>query len=321
MSKTQNTNNKITINTIKVLEKEINIESESPKYTQYCNQKKQLMDEKKSTKEIIELLGSEPNQTMVNINIEKSIQVNPINTKYCSFDNLYLRKQQDIMLYTLLQRFKEDKEIMSELGIPNKLGILLYGEPGCGKTTAIITIASYFGRDIFYVNLKSINTNSDLKMVFDHINNAHSGGGIIVLEDIDAMTKIVEIRSSVVINKNNSELMDECHDSITFEYLLNLLDGTLTYDDSIVIITTNHLENLDPALYRPGRIDNLIELKKCDHYQISRIFNRFIRRKINEDVLKSIPEDTHTPAKVIFELVNWIKKTECSDEEIMSSFL
>lgn len=159
---------------------------------------------------------------------------------------------------------------------------MLHGEPGCGKTTTIITVASYFGRDIFYVNLKSIQTNSDLKLVFDHINNSHSGGGIIVLEDIDAMTSIVEKRRSIADGEMES---DRKEDTITLEYLLNLLDGTLTYDDSIVIITTNHLENLDPALYRPGRIDNLIEMKKCDHYQISRIFQKFMCRDIDINVL------------------------------------
>ena len=216
---------------------------------------------------------------------------------------------------------------MEELGIPNKLGILLHGEPGCGKTTTIITIASYFGRDIFYVNLKSIKTNHDLKMIFDHINNSHSGGGIIVLEDIDAMTGVVEKRTNKFIQQqttlvdNKTELIDSSDDSITLEYLLNLLDGTLTYDDSIVIITTNHLENLDPALYRPGRIDNLIEMKKCDHYQIQKIFNKFMCRNIDQNVLKQIPEDTYTPAKIIFSLMNWIKKRNEPDHIIMNEFI
>ena len=153
---------------------------------------------------------------------------------------------------------------MDELGIPNKLGILLYGEPGCGKTTTIVTIASYFGRDIFYINLKSVSTNDELKMIFDHINTKHSGGGIIVLEDIDAMTTIVNKRVSEDSYEDigTTDLIETTNNSITLEYLLNLLDGTLTYNDSIVIITTNHIEKLDPAIYRAGRIDNLIEMKK-----------------------------------------------------------
>lgn len=322
MSKKHNTNKKININTINICENIVIEEKENPLYTSYYNQKKQLIDEKKTTDEIIKLLGPEPIKTILDEKIEKKIKVNLINTKYCAFNNLYLRKQQDILLFELVERFREDKKLMEELGIPNKLGILFYGDPGCGKTTGIITIGSYFGRDIFYVNLKSIKTNNDLKMIFDHINNSHSGGGIIVLEDIDAMTSIVEKRTNKYLsNDNKTNLVDSSDDSITLEYLLNLLDGTLTYDDSIVIITTNHLEYLDPALYRPGRIDNLIEMKKCDHYQISKIFNKFICREIDPNVLNKIPEDTYTPAKIIFSLMNWIKKRNEPDDIIMKEFM
>ena len=102
---------------------------------------------------------------------------------------------------------------------------------------------------------------------------------------------------------------------------MNLLDGALTYNDSIVIITTNFLNKLDPALYRKGRIDNLVQLLKCDHYQIEKIYKRFIRRNIDQQILKSIPENEYSPAQIIFHLVNWIKKYEEPDHVIMSEFI
>jgi ATP-dependent 26S proteasome regulatory subunit len=116
-------------------------------------------------------------------------------------------------------------------------------------------------------------------------------------------------------------LIDSNEDNITLEYLLNLLDGTLTYNDSVVIITTNYIENLDPALYRSGRIDNLVEIKKCDHYQISKIYKRFIQRDIDTEILNKIPEDKFTPAKIIFHLVDWIKKRDEDDSIIMEAFM
>ena len=122
-------------------------------------------------------------------------------------------------------------------------------------------------------------------------------------------------------NSNKNELVDSGEDSVSLEYLLNLLDGTLTFNDSVVVITTNHLEKIDPALYRPGRIDNLIEMENCDHYQISRIFKRFIGRDIDSNILNKIPENNYTPAKIIFHLVNWVKKREETDLIIMSEFI
>lgn len=324
MSKKHKINKNINIYTINTETKIIIDKTDNPQYVSYMETKKKLLDEKKTLEDIIKLIGIEPEKYILNEKKNYEVVKKTVNTKYCSFENLYLRKQQDTILFNLTDRFINDKKIMEHLGIPNKLGILLYGEPGCGKTTTIITLSSYLGRDIFYLNLKSIKTNEELKMIFDYVNAEHSGGGVIVLEDIDAMTNIVmkrnqSLNNNVLCGTNN--LIESNEDNITFEYLLNLLDGTLTYNDSVVIITTNHLENLDPALYRSGRIDNLIEIKKCDHYQISKIYKRFIQRDIDPKILNKIPENTITPAKIIFHLVDWIKKRDEDDSIIMNDFI
>ena len=282
-------------------------------YEDYMKSKEKYVNEKKTEEEIKLLLPVEPSKTITTIAKTKIVEKKLINSKYHSFDNLYLRKKQDVKLFDIIERFKNDKLLMQELDIPNKLGILLYGSPGCGKTTTIVSIASYFGRDIFYVNLKSIKTNEELKMIFDYANFQHTGGSIIVFEDIDAMTNLVKKRTE---NQNEN---DKCE--ITLEYLLNLLDGTLTHDDLITIITTNHLEYIDPALYRPGRMDNLICMKLCDHYQIKKIFKRFIRREIKQEVLEKIKEDKYSPAEIIFHLINWIKLRDEPDENIMNLFI
>ena len=246
ISKRQNTNNKIHVKTIQF--KESIIEGKSnPAYSTYIEHKKQLLDEKRSLADTIALIGMEPSKTLESI-VKREIESLEISERYCSFDNLYLRKEQDTVLYNVVESFQNDKKIMEELGIPNKLGVLLHGLPGCGKTTTILTIASYFGRDVFYINLKSVKTNEELKQVFDYVNSKHVGGGIIVFEDIDAMTDATNKRTNAVAEKSTWELVEE-NNSITLEYLLNLLDGMLTYNDSIVIITTNLLNKLDPKNY------------------------------------------------------------------------
>jgi chaperone BCS1 len=273
--------------------------------------------------DIIGLLGQEPPKT-IGESVKREIESVNISDRYCSFDNLYLRKSQDTVLFQLVESFQNDKKEMEELGIPNKLGILLHGEPGCGKTTTILTVASYFGRDVFYINLKSVKSNDELKAVFDHVNAKHVGGGIIVFEDIDAMTSATNKRNTEVCEIPSWDLLNESvvePSGITLEYLLNLLDGMLTFNDSIVIITTNHLNKLDPALYRAGRMDKLIEMKKCDRYQVSKIFRRFIGRDISKEVLEQIAEDTYTPAEIIFHLKLYVKMRELTDSEIMAKYI
>ncbi len=322
ISKKHKINKKITIYSITIKNQKSIKEIENPDYTKYSESKTQLITKKKSITDIISILGVEPDKIIYEEKINRVIDKKIENTKYCSFENLYLRKYQDTELFNLTDRFLNEKKSMEQLGIPNKLGILLYGEPGCGKTTTITTIASYLGRDIFYLNLKLIKTNNELKMIFDYINLEHPGGGVVILEDIDAMTNVVMKR----INSNNPNdkfiLNKSSDDKITLEYLLNLMDGTLTHNESVLIITTNHLDKLDQALYRPGRIDNVVKLKKCDHYQISRIFKRFIKRDIDTKILNKIKEDTFTPAQIIFNIVKFIKKREeTSDEIIMGEFI
>lgn len=310
ISKRQNQNNKINVKTVNFVDKTVD-GTPNPSHQTYIEQKKQMLSEKTSLADVISILGPEPDK-MVGSSVSREINSETVCEKYCSFDNLYLRKNQEAMLYQLVESFQNDKQEMAELGIPNKLGILLHGDPGCGKTTTILTIASYFGRDVFYVNLKSVKTNEELKDVFNYVNAKHVGGGIIVFEDIDAMTDATRRRTSNDVIETNG---------ITLEYLLNLLDGMLTFNDSIVVITTNHLEHLDPALYRAGRIDKLIELKKCDRHQIGKIFRRFMKREICTDVLCAIPEDVFCPAEIIFHLKMYVKCRDIPDKEIMSLFI
>jgi ATP-dependent 26S proteasome regulatory subunit len=306
------------------IEKKINrISKPNPEYLKYIEEKKKLLEENKDIKleRIIELIGTEPVKEIIEENIEKEVKLNFNNERYCSFDNLYLSNEQDNKMRKLFRSYVEDKEKLELLGIPNKLCLMLYGEPGTGKTTTIITTGSYFNRDIFYFSLKNI-SNSDLKLFFDYVNEKHSNQGIIVFEDFDAMTNVVSQRTNISTHtKNQIELIDELDDKLTLDFFLNILDGTLTADNSMVIMTTNHIEHIDKAIYRAGRVDALIEMKKSDHSQIKKIFKRFIGRDVDENVLKKIKEYEYEPAKIIFRLKDYIKMTDLSDEEILESFI
>lgn len=62
---------------------------------------------------------------------------------------------------------------------------------------------------------------------------------------------------------------------MTFSGLLNTLDGVASADSRIVFMTTNHLERLDPALVRPGRVDLVSFLGDASPYQAQELFERF----------------------------------------------
>jgi chaperone BCS1 len=99
-------------------------------------------------------------------------------------------------------------------------------------------LASDINYKIAIINLNSVHSD-------DHLSHRMADcpeRSIILLEDVDAM--FID-RTSVQKRKRG----------VTFSGFLNALDGVRSKDGTILIMTTNHREKLDPALIRPGRCD------------------------------------------------------------------
>ena len=62
---------------------------------------------------------------------------------------------------------------------------------------------------------------------------------------------------------------------VTFSGLLNTLDGVASSEERIVFMTTNHLDRLDPALIRPGRVDVKQEIDLASKSQLQKMYTRF----------------------------------------------
>ena len=172
-------------------------------------------------------------------------------------------------------------------GFPHKLGLLLSGPPGTGKTTFIKALAAYTKRHIVYIPLSRIHTNQQLMNVFFRKtymidNEPHYidfEDVIFVLEDVDAASEVVRKRQkqksraaetstlsptaaiSPPVNPNASTGPRHFQlDKLNLSGLLNVLDGVVETPGRLVIMTTNHPEDLDPALIRPGRVDKHLVL-------------------------------------------------------------
>lgn len=63
--------------------------------------------------------------------------------------------------------------------------------------------------------------------------------------------------------------------SVTFSGFLNALDGVASGEERIVFLTTNHVEKLDPALIRPGRVDLSVLIDDAHPEQALRLFEKF----------------------------------------------
>lgn len=72
---------------------------------------------------------------------------------------------------------------------------------------------------------------------------------------------------------------------LTFSGLLNALDGVASSEERILFMTTNHLERLDDALIRPGRVDYKQFIGNSTDYQIKNMFLRFFPGEFVKSVL------------------------------------
>lgn len=117
-----------------------------------------------------------------------------------SFNNLFF-PEKDALLKRL-NFFKDSKDWYKDRGIPYTLGIMLYGEPGCGKTSTIKAIANHTQRHIVSVPLSQIKTCKELLDIFygPRINRMEIPleKRLYVLEDIDCseIKDIVKDRSN-----------------------------------------------------------------------------------------------------------------------------
>lgn len=165
------------------------------------------------------------------------------------------------------QEFIRNPQWYGERGIPYRRGYLLYGPPGCGKSSFITALAGEIEFGICLLNL------SDRGLTDDRLNHLLSVApqqSIILLEDIDA----------AFASREDTEKLKSAYEGlnrVTFSGLLNCLDGVASTEARIVFMTTNYIDRLDPALIRPGRVDFKEYVGHCSQNQLEQMYMRFYK--------------------------------------------
>ncbi|KAG8685342.1 hypothetical protein FRC09_014800 [Ceratobasidium sp. 395] len=197
------------------------------------------------------------------------------------------------MLLSDTRDFLKSEKWYADRGIPFRRGYLLHGVPGSGKSSLIHAIAGELALDIYVVSLSSSWINdATLTALMGRV----PARCIVLLEDLDAAFTRSTSRDNASTGaptaekKENNDNNDsnnngnkdangnqkqEDINTLSLSGLLNALDGVAASEGRILFATTNHLERLDPALSRPGRMDVWIEFKHASKWQSEQLFNNF----------------------------------------------
>ncbi|CAN4079320.1 unnamed protein product [Withania somnifera] len=196
-----------------------------------------------------------------------------------TFDTLSMDPKKKEEIIDDLIAFSKGKDYYAKVGKAWKRGYLLYGPPGTGKSTMIAAIANFLNYDIYDLELTSVMDNSMLKKLLMETTSK----SIIVIEDIDCSIDLTGKRKKRKKRKKKETTSDEDEEDsdsasdkesnnkesgkLTLSGLLNFIDGLWSAcgQERIIIFTTNHVDKLDPALIRRGRMDMHIGMSYCKY--------------------------------------------------------
>merc|ERR1711920_729327 len=158
-------------------------------------------------------------------------------------------------------------ELYEDVGIKPPKGVILYGVPGTGKTLLAKAVAAETSATFLRIvgsemGQKYLGDGPKLVREMFRVAAEHAPS-IIFIDEIDA----------VATKRYDTTSGGEKEIQRTMLELLNQLDGFDDRGDVKVIMATNRIDSLDPALIRPGRIDRKIEFPLPDEKTKRRIFN------------------------------------------------
>ena len=169
-----------------------------------------------------------------------------------SFDQMVLRNKEKILKY--IDNWVSNIPKYNKYGISPKLSILLYGEPGTGKSTFSKALAKYLDIECctsISPDYFSASPSGSKKYLHSYCPTIYT------IDDIDCVCHSRKSDKSRENNSTLSSLLEFLDNPETFYYKAK--DG-FYYPISIVVASTNYIDKLDPAVKRHGRFDLKIEM-------------------------------------------------------------
>lgn len=205
------------------------------------------------------------------------------------------------------------REILLKSGIDVSNSLLLYGPPGCGKTTVAQLIASVTGLPLVTARLDGLvssllgSTAKNIRKIFDFASKREC---ILFLDEFDVIAKLRD-------DKNELGELKRVVNS-----LIQNIDSFGA--DSILIAATNHHELLDPAIWR--RFSTVITLEKPQKEEIEQLLRLLLKDKKNnflentkkiDPIVEALYGLSHSDIKTV--VFSALRNVILSDRDILTN--
>lgn len=156
----------------------------------------------------------------------------------------------------------KNDEIYKKLGVSAPRGLLLYGDPGVGKSLMASAVIEESGRKTFTCRKDKPNGDfiKHIKETFDKA--AENAPSIVYLDDMDKFT-------------NGDERHPDAEEYVTVQSCIDEVKGK----DVFVLATVNNIRNLPHSLYRAGRFDRMIEVEAPHGKDAEKIIDHYLNSK------------------------------------------
>ncbi|MFL9981732.1 AAA family ATPase [Paraburkholderia sediminicola] len=172
-----------------------------------------------------------------------------------------------------IRGYLSDPKQFTSMGVRAPCGILMVGGPGVGKTRLAQALAgecgasfisitgSYFSAKYYGVGIQKV------KHLFELARK--NAPTVIFIDEADGLAKRTDTGGGPVEAESNRII----------NQLLAEMDGFASNEGVIIVAATNHPDNLDEALRRPGRFDRTVQVRLPDREDRAKIF-RFYAEKL-----------------------------------------
>lgn len=218
-----------------------------------------VLHQKRGTLTALDSLSARP------VDSESRMDIVEVSFPQIDTGEIVLNKYTQEALYNFVESYNR-RDILLKSGFNAANTLLLYGPPGCGKTTVAQLISSITGLPLITARLDGLvssllgSTAKNIRKIFDYASRREC---ILFLDEFDVIAKLRDDKNELGELKRVVNSLIQNIDSFS--------------EDSILIAATNHQELLDPAIWR--RFTSVITLEKPQKDEINQLLHITLREK------------------------------------------